>query len=235
MKLNADILILEDEPLIRLLLSSQLEKVGALVAETDQCAEALRMIRSTRFDLAIMDYRLPDGCGLDLVRTLRAEAIALPVIMLSGEADRIPAEAGEDLNLAAIFSKPPDIEQILTLVRQIVGQDQPVAPPVQIGRYTLVTVDAASFSLPADVTWLALDCSAVSEEPAPGLFEFLSSAGSRVAVLGAGLVLREQISRLNSEVEWVADAAALAALARRRCVTGERAALLNAAVRIEEM
>lgn len=130
MKLQADILVLEDEPLIRLLLTTQLEAAGALVAEAELCADALRQLRSTRFDLAVLDYRLPDGSALDLVRTLRAEGSRLPVIMLSGEAASLAAEAEAGLDLRAILSKPPDIEQLLALIRTITGQERPAARPV---------------------------------------------------------------------------------------------------------
>jgi CheY-like chemotaxis protein len=236
-KLNANILILEDEPLIRLLLVSQMEQAGAFVVEAEFCADALRLIRNTSFDLAVLDYRLPDGCSLDLIRTIRAEARTLSVILLSGEADRIPAEAFAGLNILAVFSKPPEMERLMVIVRQIVGQGGRLRGSAQVGRYTLLKPDAASFALPAGADgteWLALDCSTMNGAPPPGLLEFLATAGSRVAVVGAGPDLRRQIGRLNHEVECVADADALAALSRRRCMPGERAALLNAAIQSEE-
>ena len=64
-ELNAiTILVLDDEPLIRLMVCSKLEQAGARVSEARDCAEALELVRNTDFDAAIFDYRLPDGAHI---------------------------------------------------------------------------------------------------------------------------------------------------------------------------
>jgi DNA-binding NarL/FixJ family response regulator len=236
LKPNAKILILEDEPLIRLMLASELEQAGALVVETEFCADALRLIRNTAFDLAILDYRLSDGYSLDMVRTLRAESRHLPVLLLSGESDSISGEAVVELSLLAVLPKPPEMDRLMVFVRQIIGHE--ISPQsTKIGRYMLVPAGSDPFppaGLDPEEAWLAVDCSEVDVNPPPKILEFLASAKARVAVLGAGSGLREQIVCLNRDVDCVADAEALAALSRRHCVPGERAALLRAAVQMEE-
>jgi DNA-binding response OmpR family regulator len=85
------ILIVEDDPVIRTFLADNLTADGYELLVAGTVEQALRELESRRPDLAVVDLRLPDGSGLELVRRVRgSDGIgcrldpALPLLMLSG-------------------------------------------------------------------------------------------------------------------------------------------------------
>src|SRR3954452_23487770 len=111
----ARILLVEDAPVVRAFLADNLLADGyePLVAETAR--DALRMMEYKQPDLAVVDIKLPDGSGLELIRTVRAaDGIAtrldpaLPFVIVSGrsgELDRVRGvERGADDFVAKPFS-----------------------------------------------------------------------------------------------------------------------------------
>jgi DNA-binding NtrC family response regulator len=65
---GSEILLLEDEPLLRKRLSAALRAMGANVSETSKIEEARRLAKEMRFDYALVDLHLPDGNALTLLR-----------------------------------------------------------------------------------------------------------------------------------------------------------------------
>jgi 3-dehydroquinate synthetase len=63
-----DILVLEDEPMLRKRVTSVLEGLGAEVSAAESVEAARQLIRSIEFDVALLDVNLPDGLGTDLLR-----------------------------------------------------------------------------------------------------------------------------------------------------------------------
>ncbi len=71
-RLEARLLVIEDEPTILELLSESLRFAGFDVLTAASGREALRVAAVSRPDLVLLDVMLPDGDGFDVVRTLRA-------------------------------------------------------------------------------------------------------------------------------------------------------------------
>src|SRR3954451_10543098 len=105
--MTATLLLLEDDPVIRTFLADNLTADGYDLLVADTVRDALRLLEFARPDLAVVDVRLPDGSGLDLIRRVReADGIAsrlapsLPLVVLSasaGELDRVRGfERGAD-------------------------------------------------------------------------------------------------------------------------------------------
>lgn len=79
------ILIVEDEFLIRAMLSEELREVGYQVIEACDASEALSVLQTVQPDLIISDVRMPGPLdGLDLLARVRETAPTLPVIIMSG-------------------------------------------------------------------------------------------------------------------------------------------------------
>jgi len=78
---NLKILVAESEERYRKLAHSMLYKLGCTVETTRTAAEALAQSRTTKYDLALVDIRLPDMTGYDLFCRLRAEQPGLPVVL----------------------------------------------------------------------------------------------------------------------------------------------------------
>ena len=108
----ADVLVIEDEDLTRRLLETRLERAGHRVRAVANVAEAADVLASVGApDVLISDMFLPEGCGLDLIRTLRADpaSSSLPVIFLTGPAGATDSAAASALgaaHLAKPFSAP---------------------------------------------------------------------------------------------------------------------------------
>jgi DNA-binding response OmpR family regulator len=101
----ARILVADDEPHIRALVSLLLQRAGHTVIEAPDGATALEMIERERPDLAILDTRLPEPDGFQVYDALRANTAqnALPVIFLAVRfADSAPWQQHEGPNLARL-------------------------------------------------------------------------------------------------------------------------------------
>ena len=84
-----NILLVDDDAVDRLAARRALKAAGldALVTEADSCKTAMEQLRSETFVCAFMDFQLPDGDGLNMLRDIRAEGIETPIVMLTGHGD----------------------------------------------------------------------------------------------------------------------------------------------------
>src|SRR5262245_36072391 len=76
------IMVIDDEPAIRVGLRDALEAEGYQVQEASSCIEGENLFRVSRPDVVISDYRLPDGNALELLPRLKAIEGDVPVILL---------------------------------------------------------------------------------------------------------------------------------------------------------
>jgi len=77
------VLIVEDESLIRWSLRQKFEERGYRVSEAEHGAAALEQLDSSNFDLIMLDYKLPDTTGLDVLRHVRELETDAVVIMMT--------------------------------------------------------------------------------------------------------------------------------------------------------
>ena len=77
-------LLVDDDDIARASLRAMLARGGHEVVEAQSCATAVGAFNERRPDLALLDYRLPDGNGVELVRTLRGLDRELPCLVLTG-------------------------------------------------------------------------------------------------------------------------------------------------------
>lgn len=78
------VLLVEDDPIVRAWVRLSLEGSEFRISgEAETVAEALDLIRRRRSDLLLLDQRLPDGLGTDLLRSLRTSGLAAPAIVMT--------------------------------------------------------------------------------------------------------------------------------------------------------
>ena len=110
------ILVVEDDAAVRRLVTTTLDLHGYAYREARTASQALLELSSQPPDLAILDLGLPDGDGVEVIRTLRGWS-SLPVIVLSArleDADKVEAlDAGADDYL----TKPFSVEELLARLR----------------------------------------------------------------------------------------------------------------------
>src|SRR5262245_26977587 len=78
-----NLLLVEDDPLIRKAMAAHLRDSGHRVREADTVAAAKAILPSEPFDAVLLDFRLPDGTGFDLMPEVEAKLPGVPMIMLT--------------------------------------------------------------------------------------------------------------------------------------------------------
>jgi DNA-binding NtrC family response regulator len=116
----AKILVVDDEPALLALLQDALSEWGYHVRYASTGAEAIEMLRSELFDAALIDIRMPDMTGLDLLREIKRQDSSAEVVMMTG----YPAisSAIEALREGAYdyLSKPLILEELRHLMARLV-------------------------------------------------------------------------------------------------------------------
>lgn len=120
------VLLIDDEPAITDSLAYALDRAGYVSAAARTLAEADTLRQASAFDLAILDLMLPDGNGLDWLRTLRQHS-ALPVIILSSHDDAVEHIVGLELGADDYINKPFSPREVVARVRAVLRRVQPEA------------------------------------------------------------------------------------------------------------
>ena len=104
------ILIIDDEPDIRLIVRLSLQKRGLTVVEASGGQEGVRLARRERPDAILLDVMMPNVDGPTTLAELRAapESAAIPVVFLTAKAQRSEVERLRDLGATGVLTKPFD-------------------------------------------------------------------------------------------------------------------------------
>jgi DNA-binding NtrC family response regulator len=118
----ADILLVEDKDSLRRVLRLTLENAGYTVAEAVDARTALNEIANSRHRLVLTDLRMPNGSGLDVLRSARAADADVPVIVMTAfgsidEAVQAMKDGAHDF-----LQKPVDSNHLLLLVERALEQ-----------------------------------------------------------------------------------------------------------------
>jgi two-component system, NtrC family, response regulator AtoC len=116
-----NILITDDEKLIRWSIAQRLRQRGLTTLEAADARECLE--RAGDADAVILDYRLPDRSGFDVLRELRRTQPSLPVIMLTAHSSVDHAIEAMKLGAYHYVAKPFDVEGLAELVERALEPD----------------------------------------------------------------------------------------------------------------
>jgi two-component system alkaline phosphatase synthesis response regulator PhoP len=131
------VLVVEDDPSIAMGLEMNLIAEGYNVQIAGDGREGLDRARSG-VDLVILDVMLPALNGLEVVKTLRGEGNAVPVIMLSARGEEMDKVMGLELGAEDYITKPFSLAELLARVKAVLRRDAiargaPVAAAVKTG------------------------------------------------------------------------------------------------------
>lgn len=126
------ILLVEDEDFIRDLYSRQLSKAGFLVQSANNGQTGLDLLKSTQFDLLLLDIMLPGMNGLQLLREFKSQNpnSSMITILLTNLGQEAVIKEGFDLGAQAYLIKAsytPD--QVVNEVRNALAGGQQQTPP----------------------------------------------------------------------------------------------------------
>ncbi len=114
----SSILVVEDDPSLRLLLVRNLRESGFNVVGASAGPEMWVALRRDTMDLVLLDVMLPGASGLDLCRTLR-QTSAVPIILLSARGDEVDRVVGLELGADDYITKPFGTKELLARVRAL--------------------------------------------------------------------------------------------------------------------
>ncbi|TNJ45126.1 response regulator [Phaeobacter sp. B1627] len=112
------ILIVDDEPKVRLLLRRCLESDGFAVIEAEDEAGTLAALRSQDIRLVTLDVNLGGENGLEIAKTIRHRS-DVPIIMVSGRDDVIDRVVGLEIGADDYITKPFHVREVLARVRTV--------------------------------------------------------------------------------------------------------------------
>src|SRR5579862_4585947 len=106
------ILIVDDEKLIRWSVRRQLEEWGYVAVEAESGTGGLAQIRSEAPDLALLDVRLPDMSGIEVLREIKQSNLSIPVIMITGDPQIDDIKTAVKLGALDFIKKPLDFDEL---------------------------------------------------------------------------------------------------------------------------
>jgi DNA-binding NtrC family response regulator len=136
------ILVIDDEKLIRWTLRERLERAGYTVVEAEHGAAAFEAMRQDDFDLLLLDFKLPDTDGLEILKVAKERRPAPAVILMTAFASVQNAVEAMRLGAYDYVKKPFNLDELLLDVEKAV---ETVTLRAEVSRYQ--SLDRARFSV----------------------------------------------------------------------------------------
>lgn len=124
--LGGRLLIVEDDRPFLTRLARAMEGRGFEVSQADSVAEGMNLVRRESFDYAVVDMRLGDGNGLDVVQALQKKAPETRAIVLTGYGNIATAVTAVKMGAVDYLAKPADADDIYNAL--VSGGDHPEPP-----------------------------------------------------------------------------------------------------------
>jgi len=123
------ILVVEDEPAQREVMSYNFEAEGFRVAQASNGEEALMLVEESAPDVIVLDWMLPNVSGIEVCRRLkmRPETRGVPIIMLSARSEEVDRVRGLETGADDYMIKPYSLVELVARVRTQLRRTRPSA------------------------------------------------------------------------------------------------------------
>jgi len=141
------VLVIDDEPGVRDLISEALSLSEINAVSAADGLEALSFLRREKFDLLILDINMPKLDGLALLEKLRTEGMSVPVLMLSARADKADINQGLRIGADDYLTKPFSIEELVLRVKAIMRRSKGEVAEVKVLTCGPISMDFSKYSV----------------------------------------------------------------------------------------
>jgi DNA-binding response OmpR family regulator len=118
------ILIVEDEPNMRLGLKDNLEFEGYNVEIAEDGEDGLNKILDNKYDLIILDVMMPKMSGFDVCKNARKSGVTTPIILLTAKGEEIDKVLGLELGADDYVTKPFSVRELIARVKAILRRSE---------------------------------------------------------------------------------------------------------------
>lgn len=137
-----NILIVEDDPIVRIKIKGHFAQAGHTVFEADNGTEMRAILNSQKIDLILLDINLPGEDGIQLTREIRATS-DIAIIMVTGRTDPIDRILGLEMGADDYVTKPIEPRELLVRAKNLLWR-------IQLTRDALEQAEAAWSQLEKD-------------------------------------------------------------------------------------
>jgi two-component system phosphate regulon response regulator PhoB len=137
------VLLVEDEPAQREVLSYNLEADGFRVTTAENGEEALLLVDEAAPDIIVLDWMLPNVSGIEVCRQLktRADTRSVPILMLSARSEEVDRVRGLETGADDYVVKPYSVIELMARVRALLRRSRPSAVGERL-EYEDIVLDA---------------------------------------------------------------------------------------------
>jgi two-component system response regulator HydG len=125
----ARILVIEDDLTFSRILEGFLSKNSFTVSVCHKGQDGLRSFGSDPFDLVLLDYRLPDMTGMDVLAEIKKVSLPTPVIIMTSFSDIRTAVKAMKMGAFEYITKPVNPDELLMLVQTALKKEKNIAAP----------------------------------------------------------------------------------------------------------
>jgi len=127
------ILIIEDEPNIRELVSYNLKSGGFLPLEAEDGISGMEMVEAQKPDLILLDIMLPGQDGYEICKELRSAGNKTPIIMMTAKTDEVDKVLGLEFGADDYISKPFGVRELMARIKAVLRRFEGNVGEEQIG------------------------------------------------------------------------------------------------------
>jgi DNA-binding NtrC family response regulator len=116
------LLLVDDEEAYVNVLSNRLGKRKMAVTKALSGLEAIQALREEDFDVAVLDLKMEDMDGIEVLKIFKKMLPQMPVIMLTGHGSEQAAREGIESGAFDYLIKPCDLEELIGKIKEALGQ-----------------------------------------------------------------------------------------------------------------
>jgi len=129
---HENILVVEDDVAIQDMLEFSLISEDYHLHQATDIKSAWQIVETRNLDLVLLDWMLPDGSGVDLLRRIKKQYSALPIIMLTARVEEEDKVHGLDTGADDYMTKPFSVNELKSRIRAVLRRHQTKEQPIMI-------------------------------------------------------------------------------------------------------